>query len=59
MVDDSILEVRTDQRFTTALKEATMIALGILFAAITVIGVGRTIDIVAKDGFGRVPTRQF
>ena len=36
-----------------------MIALGILFAAITVIGVGRTIDIVAKDGFGRVPTRQF
>jgi hypothetical protein len=36
-----------------------MIALGILVLAITVIGVGRTARTVAKDGFGRVPTRQF
>jgi hypothetical protein len=41
------------------LKEATMIALGILVLAITVIGVGRTARTVANDGFGRVPTRQF
>ena len=35
-----------------------MIVLGTLFAALTVIGVGRTIHTVATDGFGRVPTRQ-
>jgi hypothetical protein len=41
------------------LKEATMIALAIAIAAITVIGVGRTARTIAQDGFGRVPTRQF
>jgi hypothetical protein len=41
------------------LKEATMIAIGIVFAAITVIGVGRTIHAVATDGHGRVPTRTY
>ncbi len=34
-----------------------MIALAITAAAITVIGVGRTVATVSKDGFGRVPTR--
>jgi hypothetical protein len=34
-----------------------MIALGISIAAITVIGVGRTIRTVLHDGQGRVPTR--
>jgi hypothetical protein len=34
-----------------------MIALGISIAAITVIGVGRTIHTVANDGAGRVPSR--
>lgn len=34
-----------------------MIALGITIAAISVIGIGRSIRTVANDGFGRVPTR--
>ena len=33
-----------------------MIAFGILIAAVTVIGVGRTIHSVSNDGYGRVPT---
>lgn len=34
----------------------TIIALS---AAITVVGVARSIKLVATDGFGRVPTRKF
>lgn len=34
-----------------------MIALGITIAAISVIGIGRSVHTVANDGFGRVPTR--
>jgi hypothetical protein len=41
------------------LKEATMIALGISIAAITVIGVGRTVRALLNDGQGRVPTRTY
>jgi hypothetical protein len=48
------LEARTA---TTALKEATMIALGITIVAISVIGIGRSIRTVVNDGSGRVPTR--
>jgi hypothetical protein len=42
-----------------ALKEATMIALGISIAAITVIGVGRTVRTLFTDGQRRVPTRVY
>jgi hypothetical protein len=41
------------------LKEATMIALGISIAAITVIGVGRTVRTLVTDGQHRVPTRAY
>ncbi len=34
-----------------------MIALGIALAVITVIGVGRSVQHVANDGYRRVPTR--
>ena len=36
-----------------------MIALGISIAAITVIGVGRTVRVLLTDGQGRVPTRTY
>ncbi|MEV7397791.1 hypothetical protein [Aeromicrobium sp. NPDC092404] len=36
-----------------------MIVLGISLAAITVIGVGRTVHAVVTDGRGRVPTRTY
>ena len=34
-----------------------MIAIAVAATALTVIGVGRTVVLVAKDGHGRVPTR--
>lgn len=58
-ISRTILEVRTTRVRPRALKEATMIVLGITFVALTVIGVAKTVQTVATDGFGRVPTRQF
>ena len=34
-----------------------MFVLGTLISVITAIGVTRTVSTVAKDGYGRVPTR--
>lgn len=34
-----------------------MLFVSISFAAITVIGVAKSIKLVATDGFGRIPTR--
>jgi hypothetical protein len=36
-----------------------MFVLGTLIALITAVGVTRTARTVAKDGYGRVPTRTF
>jgi hypothetical protein len=59
MVEIFILETRaTAARPHEALKEATMI-IAIAIAAVTVVGVARTIHAVSNDGLGRVPTRTY